>query len=76
MILKDYPFKSLYPSGYTGLCIRINDDSKDLNKLEDVGSCIKELNAHPKAKEIAYSNIVSERDFFDVKVLVIDYKEV
>ena len=80
MILKDFPFGQVIREGYNGVrimgcSIRINNDSKQLNHSEYFSELFKELNNHPHAKEIAYSNVVSTRTFFDELVIVIDYKE-
>lgn len=74
MKLKDYQTKKLYSQGKFGLCIRINNDTEDLNKCMSIPECIKEIKQNPDVKNILESEIVSQRDFFDVKVLVIDYK--
>ena len=75
MKLKDYSFNTIYASGYTGVSIRINNDTKTLNNYCDVSSCIKELTEHPQAEQIANSEIVSTRNYFSELVIVIDYKE-
>ena len=74
MKLKDYPFNNIYANGFTGVSIRINNDTQTLNHNCGVGSCIKELNEHQQAKKIANSEIISTRTFFDELVIVIDYR--
>lgn len=74
MKLKEYPFKNIYANGYSGLSIRINNDTATLNNYCDIMSCLKELNEHPQAKKIANSKILSTRTFFDELVIVIDYR--
>ena len=75
MLLKDYKTRELIYKGIMGLCIRINNDTKDLNTKLSIPECINEIKNHPNVNKILNSNIVGERDFFDTKVLVIDYKE-
>ena len=75
MLLKDYKTRELIYKGIMSLCIRINNDTKDLNTRLSIPECINEIKNHSNVDKILNSNIVSERDFFDIKVLVIDYKE-
>lgn len=65
--LKDYPTRNLGAWGYNGLCVRYNNDTEnlDLNTLKD----------NPNLEKILDSNIISQREFFGEKVLVIDYVE-
>lgn len=74
MKLKDYPF-NLYAWGFMGVSIRINNDTKQLNNSCSINECLKELNNHPQVEQIANSEIVSTRTFFDELVIVIDYED-
>ena len=65
--LKDYPRKNIYRWGYNGLCVRYNNDTKELN--------LNTLKDNPNLEKILESNIISQREFFGEKVLVIDYME-
>ena len=63
--LKDYPARNLYAWGYNGLRIRYNNDTENLD--------LSTLKDNPNRDKILDSNIVSQREFFGEKVLVIDY---
>ena len=65
--LKDYPRRHIYAWGYNGLIIRYNNDSKELN--------LNTLKENPNFEKILESNIISQREFFGTKVLVLDYVE-
>ncbi len=65
--LKDYPRRHIYAWGYNGLIVRYNNDSKELN--------LNTLKDNPNLEKILESNIISQREFFGTKVLVIDYVE-
>lgn len=65
--LKDYPRRYIYAWGYNGLIVRYNNDSKELN--------LNTLKDNPNLEKILESNIISQREFFGTKVLVIDYVE-
>lgn len=65
--LKDYPARNIYAWGYDGLRIRYNNDTENLD--------LNTLKENPNLEKILNSNIISQREFFGTKVLVIDYVE-
>ena len=73
--LKNVSFNAIYLQGYTGVILRINNDTAELNPEWDFIKTVKFLDEHPDVKNISEATVLDERDYFDVKVLVIDYSQ-
>jgi len=73
--LKEISFNSIYLQGYMGVILRINNDTEELNPEWDFIKTVKFLNEHPDTKKISEAIVLNERDYFDVKVLVLDYSQ-